>query len=210
MAPLSPSEYPLRTPIQRLLRQIWRLWRADSQRQCRAGVPPEDLSSCSSRSTFMPVAASSIVAYESHRLCQLADQATTPDRPVDTFGCLLKVEPERSRTFPVDQRNAPRRPTTPLPGGCLAALPSGGDEACQASSPPDGSSGSPSEGHCRPAMAFRTHLKTPHSGSPGPPHAWSLCVRSQPLGERGRGRRAWSSAALDQFDKGRVTRPLRW
>ena len=53
------------------------------------------------------------------RMCQLVDQPERLIDPVDTFGCLLKVEPERSRTVSVDQRNATCRPTSPL----MAALP---------------------------------------------------------------------------------------
>ena len=54
-------------------------------------------------------------------------------------------------------------PADSTPGGCLAAWPSGGDEACQASSPPDGCSGSPTGGHFKPAMACRIHVKTPQA-----------------------------------------------
>ena len=66
------------------------------------------------------------------------------------------------------------------PGGCLASLPSGGDEAIQASSPPDGSSGSTTSGHRRPAMAFLTHLETPQAAG----SLLAAAVWSQPSWER--------------------------
>ena len=103
---------------------------SDSRRPNGAESPPWNLSSCSSRPTFKPAVATHR-GYESHNMCQLVDQPTTADRPVDTFGCLLKVELERSRTVSVDQRNAPRRPTAPL----VAALPHGHQVAMRPARP---------------------------------------------------------------------------
>ena len=89
-----------------------------SQRPFWAGVPPVDLSSYSSRSTFKP-AANTYRGYVSHSLCQLVDQPRTAGQPVDTFGWLSKVEPERLPTVSVDHRNATCRPAAHL----VAALP---------------------------------------------------------------------------------------
>ena len=52
-------------------------------------------------------------------MCQLVDQPLLAGQPVDTFGCLSKVEPERLPTVSVDHRNATCRPAAPL----VAALP---------------------------------------------------------------------------------------
>ena len=78
------------------------------------------------------------------------------------------------------------------PSGCLAALPSGGDEAIQASSPPDGSNGSTTSGHRRPAMAFLTHLETPQAAE----SLLAAAVRSHPSWERSRKRVEQSSGAF--------------
>ena len=133
-----------------------------SQRPFWAGVPPVDLSSYSSRSTFKP-AANTYPGYVSHSLCQLVDQPRTAGQPVDTFGCLSKVEPERLPTVSVDHRNATCRPAAPL----VAAWPHCHQVAMRPSRPhrnlmaavaarPDG-------GHCRPAIACRTHMETPQA-----------------------------------------------
>ena len=117
-----------------------------------------------------------IGGYVSHSLCQLVDQPRMAGQPVDTFGRLSKVEPERLPTVSVDHRNATCRPAALL----VAALPHchqvAMSEAIQASSPPDGSSGSTTSGHRRPAMAFRTHLETPQAAG----CLLAAAVRSQP------------------------------
>ena len=64
-------------------------------------------------------------------MCQLVDQPRTAGRPVDTFGCLPKIEPERLPTVSVDQRNATCRPEAPL----VAALPHGHQVAMRPSRP---------------------------------------------------------------------------
>ena len=159
-----------------------------SQRPCWAGVPPGDLSSYSSRPTFKP-AADTYRGYLSHSLCQLVDQPRTAGRPVDTFGCLSKVEPERLPTVSVDHRNATCRPAALL----VAALPH-----CQASSPPDGSSGSTTSGHRRPAMAFLTHLETPQAAE----SLLAAAVRSHPSWERSRKRVEQSGPAFRESKGG--------
>ena len=133
-----------------------------------------------------------IVDIEAHSLCQLVDQPRTAGRPVDTFGCLSKVEPERLPTVSVDHRNATCRPAAPL----VAALPHCHQVAMRPSRPHRhlmaAVSGSTSGGHCRPAMACRTHLRTPQAARA----LLAAAVRSQPSWERSRNSVDQSSGAF--------------
>ena len=157
----------------------WMAAASASQRPFWAGVPPGDLSSYSSRPTFKP-AAVTYRGYVSHSLCQLVDQPRTAGQPVDTFGWLSKVEPERLPTVSVDHRNATCRPAALL----VAALPHGHQVAMRPSRP---------HRHLMAAVSARRVAKVGRQWPAGPT-----------LGPLSKPGPSWTAAAPVEVPRGRV------